>query len=621
MRRVMHYDFWRGKFLPSILVPSKADLIIYGMGELPTIALSKLMRKAIDDVHPLLHYDEQGNPEVTTDMFRQVLQQSPVPQTVSLYKKDEIPDGIGSDDIVLHSYEDCLKDSKLHADNFRHVEEESNKLHPQRMLQSTGGRYVVVNPPFPPMSESQIDHSFDLPYTRLPHPKYKGKRIPAFEMIRFSVCLHRGCFGGCSFCTISAHQGKFIMSRSKGSILREVEAITQMPDFKGYLSDLGGPSANMYQMHGRNLQACASCKRPSCIHPAICPNLCVDHRPLLDIYHSVDKIRGIKKSFIGSGIRYDLLLHDNKDDILNNASKEYTRELICHHVSGRLKVAPEHTNEDVLQLMRKPSFRLFTQFKSIFERICQQNGLKQQIIPYFISSHPGCKEEDMADLAIQTRHLDFHLEQVQDFTPTPLTVSTTCWATGYHPYTMKKIFSAHTPEEKQNQRMYFFWYKPDERKRIEKRLKQLGRFDLIKKLLFVLVLLFCPKIMAQEDVTFNPSRFMIRITEMSPRQWSTRSVEPCYFLGVQNDSIYSYLPYRGVQYRPDFDNNGLQFELPILSYQCRQNKKGRIEVRLTCQKANVEYRFRIMAYPNGKTEIYLLPDNAEGINYEGDWCP
>ena len=365
-------------------------------------------------------------------------------------------------------------------------------MHAQRLLQQTGCKWVVVNPPYPPLTSEELDHSFDLPYTRLPHPKYKGKRIPAYEMIKFSVTLHRGCFGGCAFCTISAHQGKFIVSRSKESILREVIAITKMPDFKGYLSDLGGPSANMYMMRGKRQEVCEKCKRPSCIHPAICPNLNGDHRPLLDIYRSVDALPGIKKSFIGSGIRYDMLLHDwkqgstaegkVKDEALNKAAREYTKELITKHVSGRLKVAPEHTSDNVLNLMRKPSFSIFRQFKSIFEQTCRKAGLRHQIIPYFISSHPGCTALEMAELAIQTKQMDFQLERVQDFTPTPLTMATTCWATGYNPYTLEPIFSAKTPKEKQEQRMFFFWYKPEERRNIERYLRNIGRLDIMKKL-------------------------------------------------------------------------------------------------------------------------------------------
>ena len=459
LRRVMHYDYWQERFRPSILCDCDADLITYGMGEKVNLELVHLLAEAINDAHPLLHYDENGEACITREVLREVANE--LPQTVSLCKKEEIPGGIKEDDIVLHSYEDCLKHPKLHAENFRHIEEESNKMHAQRLLQQTGNKWVVVNPPYPPLTSEELDQSFDLPYTRLPHPKYKGKRIPAYEMIKFSVTLHRGCFGGCAFCTISAHQGKFIVSRSKESILREVKAITKMPDFKGYLSDLGGPSANMYQMKGKRQEVCEKCKRPSCIHPAICPNLNGDHRPLLDIYRSVDALPGIKKSFIGSGIRYDMLLHDWKNDDINRSAREYTTELITKHVSGRLKVAPEHTSDKVLNLMRKPSFSLFRQFKSIFDTTCRKAGLRQQLIPYFISSHPGCTARDMSDLAAITKQMDFKLEQVQDFTPTPLTMATTCWATGFHPYTLEPVFSAKTPEEKREQNSFFFWYKKE----------------------------------------------------------------------------------------------------------------------------------------------------------------
>ena len=464
LRRVMHYDYWQERFRPSILCDCDADLITYGMGEKPTLELVQRLNEAINDFHPLLHYDENGEPCITREVLRDVAKE--LPQTAWLLKKEEIPGGITQDDIVLHSFEDCLREPKLHAENFRHIEEESNKIHAQRLLQMVSGKcvggkcmWVVVNPPYPPLTSEELDRSFDLPYTRLPHPKYKGKRIPAYEMIKFSVTLHRGCFGGCAFCTISAHQGKFIVSRSKESILKEVKAITRMPDFKGYLSDLGGPSANMYMMRGKRVEVCEKCKRPSCIHPAVCPNLNGDHRPLLDIYRAVDALPGIKKSFIGSGVRYDMLLHDWKDEALNRAAREYTKELITKHVSGRLKVAPEHTSNAVLNVMRKPSFSLFRQFKSIFDRTCREAGLRQQLIPYFISSHPGCTVRDMQELAAITKQLDFKLEQVQDFTPTPLTVSTTCWATGYHPYTLEKIFSAKTPQEKKEQNSFFFWYK------------------------------------------------------------------------------------------------------------------------------------------------------------------
>ncbi|MBQ8442090.1 MAG: YgiQ family radical SAM protein [Bacteroides sp.] len=459
LRRLTHYDYWQDTVRKSILIESGADLLVYGMGEKPITDLCKRMKES-----PFIPHD--------------------IPQTVYVIKgKQAIPPSISEkEDIVLHSHESCLSDKKKEAENFRFIEEESNKYEAARILQHAGNSTVVVNPPYPPMTQGELDMSFDLPYTRLPHPKYKGKRIPAFDMIKFSVNLHRGCFGGCAFCTISAHQGKFIVSRSKESILREVKAITEMPDFKGYLSDLGGPSANMYAMHGNDLEKCRKCKRPSCIHPKVCPNLNTDHRPLLDIYHAVDSLPGIKKSFIGSGVRYDLLLHESKDPAINRSTKEYTRELIAKHVSGRLKVAPEHTSDNVLHIMRKPSFSQFYDFKKIFDKINKELNLRQQIIPYFISSHPGCTAEDMAELAVITKRLDFHLEQVQDFTPTPMTVATEAWHTGYHPYTLQPIFSAKTQREKLAQRMFFFWYKPEERRTIIQELKRMGRSDLIDKL-------------------------------------------------------------------------------------------------------------------------------------------
>lgn len=483
LRRLTHYDYWKECFKPCILCESGADMIVYGMGEKPIIELTNKLTQLIEQSDEDLAYDENGQSYIGIKAFRKALcRSSEIKQTVVLYKKEDIPGGITDQDIVLHSHESCLENKRFQSENFKHIEEESNKYHAQRIIQQTGNRYVVVNPPYPPLTQKELDHSFDLPYTRLPHPKYKGKRIPAYEMIKFSVNLHRGCFGGCAFCTISAHQGKFIMNRSKESILKEVKAICEMPDFKGYLSDLGGPSANMYGMRGKKLEICEKCKKPSCIHPQICPNLNTDHRPLLDIYHAVDALPGIKKSFIGSGVRYDLLLHDAKDNQINHAAQQYTRELITKHVSGRLKVAPEHTSDYVLNLMRKPSFRLFGEFKTIFDRINREENLHQQIIPYFISSHPGCKAEDMAELAVLTKDMDFQLEQVQDFTPTPMTVSTETWATGFHPYTLEPVYSAKTPKEKLAQRMFFFWYKPEEQGKIRAELQKMNRPDLIQRL-------------------------------------------------------------------------------------------------------------------------------------------
>ena len=470
LRRLTHYDYWADRVRPSILTESKADLLIYGMGEKPIADLCRHFSEKVGDTQ------EASANDIPHDIL----------QTAYLAgkpDKDQLPPNPnGEGDLILFSHEECLKDKKKQAQNFRHIEEESNRYAAARILQQVDGRTVVVNPPYPPMTQGELDRSFDLPYTRLPHPKYKNKRIPAYDMIKFSVNIHRGCFGGCAFCTISAHQGKFIVSRSKESILKEVKAITEMPDFKGYLSDLGGPSANMYRMGGKDETLCRKCRRPSCIHPKVCPNLNADHRPLLDIYHAVDAMPGIKKSFIGSGVRYDLLLHKSKDANANKSAAEYTRELIVRHVSGRLKVAPEHTSDKVLYLMRKPSFELFYEFKRIFDKLNREENLRQQLIPYFISSHPGCTEEDMAELAVITKRLDFHLEQVQDFTPTPMTVATEAWYTGFHPYTLEPVYSAKTQKEKLAQRMFFFWYKPEERRAIVNELKRIGRSDLIPKL-------------------------------------------------------------------------------------------------------------------------------------------
>lgn len=459
LRRVTHYDYWDDKLHNSILIDSKANLLVYGMGEKPLKAIISALEEGKS-------FDELTN----------------IPQTAYKTTRSALKQFDGEKDIYLHPHEECLADKLKQAQNFKIVEEQSNMMNASRIIQTYGESAVVINPPYPPMDEKEIDASFDLPYTRLPHPKYKGKTIPAFEMIKFSVNMHRGCFGGCSFCTISAHQGKFIASRSKESILKEVKQIAEMPDFKGYLSDLGGPSANMYKMKGKDLKICEKCRRPSCIHPKICKNLDVDHSHLLDIYKAVDSLPQIKKSFVGSGVRYDMLLHRNEDDRLNKISDQYTKELIVNHVSGRLKVAPEHTSDKVLNCMRKPSFQQFHTFKKVFDKINKENGLKQQLIPYFISSHPGCTEMDMAELATETKPLGFKLEQVQDFTPSPMTVATEIYYTGYHPYTLEKVYTARTKEQKLAQRQYFFWYDKDYRNQIISSLKKLKRDDLLKKL-------------------------------------------------------------------------------------------------------------------------------------------
>ncbi len=461
LRRVTHYDYWSDKLMPSILVDSGADMLFYGMGEKSITEFAQLMKKGI-------HVSK-----LTT-----------IPQTSFLTGQDETyATKKNWDEFELASHEECLEDKKKYARNFMYIEEESNKMEAKKLVQNVGSKKVVVNPPWPTFKEQEIDRVYDLPYTRLPHPRYHNKEvIPAYEMIRHSINIHRGCFGGCTFCTISAHQGKFIASRSETSILKEVEQVTQMPDFKGYISDLGGPSANMYKMKGIHEEICRKCKRPSCIFPSICKNLDTSHKPMLDLYEKVRNHPKVKKAFIGSGIRYDMILEKTGNEETDKTNKEYLREVIKNHVSGRLKVAPEHSSDEVLKFMRKPSFELFEKLNDEFNKINSEENLNQQLVPYFISSHPGSRSEDMAELAIKTKNMNFRLEQVQDFTPTPMTLATVVYYSGYHPYTMEKIYTAKNRHDKENQRQFFFWYKNEFKNSIKKDLERKGRIDLVKKL-------------------------------------------------------------------------------------------------------------------------------------------
>lgn len=461
LRRVTHYDYWSDKLQPGILKSSGADLLVYGMGEQPLREILQLLKKGVP--------------------FHQLTM---VKQTAYLQPKEQgIPKNKNWKDKTLASHEACLADKKTFASNFKIVEQESNKTFANRIIQEVENEYLIINPPFQTMTEEEIDGSFDLPYTRLPHPKYKKRGpIPSYEMIKFSINMHRGCFGGCSFCTISAHQGKFIASRSEESILREVDQVTEMPDFKGYISDLGGPSANMYKLKGKDLSICDKCVAPSCIHPVICDNLDTNHNQMTKLYQKVDANPKVKKAFVGSGIRYDLLTksYNKKGD---DSLYEYMEQVQTRHVSGRLKVAPEHTSEHTLRVMRKPAFEHFKSFKKTYDQIDQKFNLNQKLIPYFISSHPGCEEEDMANLAADTKELGFELEQVQDFTPTPMTVATVIYYSGYHPYTLKPYYTAKTKSEKARQHKFFFWYKKENRYWIKDYLTKINRFDLIDRLL------------------------------------------------------------------------------------------------------------------------------------------
>ena len=425
LRRFAHYDYWQDGIKPSILVESGADFLLYGMGERVIREVARAMRNGYN-----------------AKLLRGLKQ-------VGFVADKKYVDALPSERVItLHSFEQCKKDKRAFGENFKTEEIESNRLESENVLvERTGNDYVVINPMHSALSSEELDSAFDLPYMRAPHPRYKGRGdIPAWEMIKHSVNIHRGCFGGCSFCTISAHQGKFISFRSEASIMREVEAVTKMPDFHGTITDIGGPSANMYGLGGKNKALCAKCMRPSCLHPKVCPNLNNDHRPLLDLYKKIRTFKGVKHAYIGSGIRYDLF--DNSD---------YLREVVVHHTSGRLKVAPEHTEDGVLKLMRKPSFTLFEELNRNFNKICRDNGLRYQLIPYFISSHPGCREADMRALSQKVLgKLHFTLEQVQDLTPTPMTLSSVMFYTGENPYTGERVFVARSQDDKRRQKAYFF---------------------------------------------------------------------------------------------------------------------------------------------------------------------
>ena len=460
LRRFTHYDYWKDSLKPSILHESQADILVYGMGEKPLTEICRMLQRGIP--------------------FQSLTN---IPQTSVIRHKDEkYATNKKWQTITLASHEECLSDKRKYATNFRYIEEESNSIHAAKLVQPIGDELIIVNPPYPPMTTMEIDAIYDLPFTRLPHPKYRGKEIPAYNMIRHSITMHRGCFGGCAFCTISAHQGKFIASRSEASILREVQHICDMPDFKGTITDLGGPSANMYMIKGKDNRICEQCKRPSCLHPAVCKNLNTDHSHLLDLYNQVRRDTRVKHCFVGSGIRYDLSMHRTGNKEVDATNREYLETVIKHHVSGRFKVAPEHSSDNVLHLMRKPSFKLFRELTARFNAINNKEHLKQQIIPYFISSHPGCSLEDMADLAINTKELNFKLEQVQDFTPTPMTLATDMYYSGFHPYSLRKIQSAKTEIEKKRQNIFFFWYKREFKNEIIGILTKLKRTDLVKRL-------------------------------------------------------------------------------------------------------------------------------------------
>lgn len=427
LRRLAHYDYWDNSIHPSILVDSGADWLCYGMGERTMLELTRAI--------------ESG---------RNLRQMENIAQ-LAFYRKGACKlDGA----LVLHSYEQCLEEPRAFAENFHQIEVHANMLTPQTLVEPVGDGYVRVNPPLPPATTEEMDSFWDLPFTKKPHPRYKGKRIPAYDMIKDSIITHRGCFGGCNFCTIAAHQGKFIQSRSEESILKEVRELAAMPEFRGNISDLGAPTANMYGMHGKDPSRCAVCRRKSCLFPSPCSNMDRNHERVLALYRRVDAVKGIRHSYIGSGVRYDLFLDEK--GFVDGSGKKYLRELMLHHTSGRLKVAPEHTEDKVLYYMAKPSFRLFERLRAEFDKINREEGTHTELVPYFISSHPGCTLQDMRKLASNKSLKGIWMEQVQDFMPTPMTTSSIMFCTGLDPRTMKEVFVERNPERKKEQKSLFF---------------------------------------------------------------------------------------------------------------------------------------------------------------------
>ena len=427
LRRLTHYDYWQDALKPSVLVESGADWLCYGMGERPMIELTRAIEagRNIGDLRkiPQIGFYMDGRCRV-------------------------------KDAVILNSYERCCKDKRAFAENFHIIETYANMLTQPVLVEPTGEGFVQINPSYPPATQEEMDSFWDLPFTKLPHPRYKGKHIPAFEMIKFSVNTHRGCFGGCNFCTIAAHQGKFIQSRSEDSIIKEISALPQLPGFAGNISDVGAPTANMYGMKGRNPELCAKCRRKSCLFPAPCRNMDRSHARLLKLYERIAKVKGIKHAYIGSGIRYDLFLDEK--GFVDESSYPYLKELILEHTSGRLKVAPEHTEDSVLKLMAKPSFRLFERLRVEFDQIVRSCGRKCELVPYFISSHPGCGMREMKKLAYNPALRGLYMDQVQDFTPTPMTTSSVMFYTGLDPKNLDTVYVERDMDKKKEQKTFFF---------------------------------------------------------------------------------------------------------------------------------------------------------------------
>lgn len=439
LRRLTHYDYWQDTLLPSVLVESKADYLIYGMGER---AVTELAR----------HLKRYPNAAKREEAERELVLSGGGLRQIAVFRTDVPDENPGR--VVMHSFEKCLQDKKAFVENFNTIELEANRWEGKQLVEPYKGGYVYVNSPFPPPSQEELDSYYALPYTKLSHPRYKGKHIPAYEMIKFSVNTHRGCFGGCSFCTIAAHQGKQIQSRSEESILEEIRQVVLLPGFAGTISDVGGPTANMYGMCGNDPEICGKCFRKSCLYPKMCNNLNHSHRRLLKLYERISAVKGVKHSYVGSGIRYDLFL--NEKGFIDSSSRPYLTELIVNHTSGRLKVAPEHTEPKVLEQMCKPPFALFERLYREFDKIVRERGVNYQLVPYFISSHPGCRMKEMELLSKHPVLKRVFMEQVQDFTPTPMTRSSAVYYSGMDIRSFQPVPVEKNPEKKKQQKSYFF---------------------------------------------------------------------------------------------------------------------------------------------------------------------
>lgn len=447
LRRLAHYDYWQNKVRPSIMTELAADLLVFGMGERTTRALVEAFRKAEDEV--------QGDLSLFQSATQQALEELKTQRGIAYLTTKQAARDL-QPRLTLPSFEEVRDEKKKFAKAAYFIEYEASPYNGKRLIQHHGSKAVVVNPPALPLSTEELDSIYELPFTKEQHPKYK-ERIPAADMIRFSVASTRGCFGGCSFCAITLHQGRIVQSRSEESILNEVSDLNQVNGFKGIVSDIGGPTANMYQLRCKSTEIQSKCRKLSCVHPKVCPHLHKDHTPQVKLLEKARKLPGIRKIHIASGLRYDLSLADEV------SGQKYMKDLITHHVGGHLKVAPEHLDEDVLHLMKKPGLRNFDEFVSYFEKVSAEAGKEQYIVPYFISGFPGTTHEKMEKVYEYMKANGWNLQQVQAFIPTPMTLATAMYWTGVNPMTGEALFVAKDVRDRKLQQALLQPHKPENR--------------------------------------------------------------------------------------------------------------------------------------------------------------